>query len=140
MQFSADADLLSKIRGGDKRSFTALYEKYNRRLFGYCYRLVQDRQAAAEIVQTTFIKAFESLNGLDKPELFYYWLFSIARNEVYGFIRQKRKNGAVHSVEDEEDVWDTESPHTQMVQKETSELVQEVLNQLKAEYREVLIL
>lgn len=140
MQFSADVDLLSKIRAGDKRSFTALYEKYSRRLFGYCYRLIQDRHAAEDIVQMTFSKAFESLNGLDKPELFYYWLFSIARNEVYGFIRQKRSNGVVHSLDDEVDVWDTESPHTQMVQKETSELVRDVLNQLKAEYREVLIL
>jgi RNA polymerase sigma-70 factor (ECF subfamily) len=33
-----------------------------------------------------------------------------------------------------------ESPHVQMVQQETSELVQQLLNQLKVEYREVLIL
>ncbi len=140
MQFSSDAELLNRIRAGDKTSFTTLYDKYKRRLFGYCYRLIQDRQSAEDIVQTTFIKAFESIRTLDKPELFYYWLFTIARNEVYGFIRQKRSNGVVHSLEDEEDIWDMESPHTEMVQKETSELVQQLLNQLKVEYREVVFL
>ena len=34
-----------------------------------------------DIVQTVFIKALESLQSLEKPELFYYWLFTIARNE-----------------------------------------------------------
>ena len=140
MQFSSDAELLSRIRAGDKTSFTTLYDKYNRRLFGYCYRLLQDRHSAEDIVQTTFVKAFDSIRTLDKPELFYHWLFTIARNEVYGFIRQKRSNGVVHSLEDEEDIWDMESPHVQMVQQETSELVQQLLNQLKVEYREVVVL
>ncbi len=91
-------------------------------------------------MQTTFIKAFESIRSLDKPELFYYWLFSIARNEVYAVIRRKRGNDVVHSLEDEEDIWEMESPHVQIVQQETSEFVQQLLNQLKAEYREVLVL
>ncbi len=140
MQFSSDAELLGRIRAGDKSSFTALYDKYKRRLFGYCFRLMQDRQSAEEVVQTTFIKAFESIRSLDKPALFYYWLFSIARNEVYGFIRRKRSNGVVHSLEDEEEIWEMESPHDQMVQQETSELVQQLLHHLKVEYREVLVL
>ncbi|HTP13975.1 MAG TPA: sigma-70 family RNA polymerase sigma factor [Bacteroidota bacterium] len=140
MQVSTDAELLSRIRAGDQASFTMLYEKYKRRLFGYCYRLIQDRQSAEDVVQTTFIKAFESIQTLDKPELFYYWLFTIARNEVYGFVRRKRSNRIVRSLEDEEDIWEVESPHVQMVQQETSELVQQLLNQLKVEYREVLIL
>ncbi len=140
MQFSSDAALLGRIRAGDKASFTALYDKYKRRLFGYCLGLIQNRQTAEDIVQTTFVKAFESIRSLDKPELFYYWLFTIARNEVYGFIRRKRSNGIVHSLEDEEDIWEMESPHVQMVEQETSELVRQLLDQLKVEYREVLIL
>ena len=140
MHVPDDAELLKNIRAGDEQSFATLYEKYKRRLFAYCYRLVQDYHSAEDIVQITFVKAYESLGTLDKPELFYYWLFTIARNEVYGSIRKKRSNGAIHALGDEEEVWDMESPHTQMVQKETSEIVQFLLNQLKVEYREVLIL
>jgi RNA polymerase sigma-70 factor (ECF subfamily) len=140
MEYSLDAELLAKIRAGDQRSFAALYEKYKRRLFAYCYRLIQHQQTAEDIVQTTFLKAHESLWSLDKPELFYYWLFSIARNEVYGFIRKNRSNGAVHSLGNEEDIWDTDSPLTKVIQKETNELVQLCLSKLKVEYREVLVL
>jgi RNA polymerase sigma-70 factor, ECF subfamily len=140
MQFASDQELLSRIRSGNDRAFTDLHDKYRRRLLAYCYRLLQDRDAAEDIVQVTFQKAFESLSSLDKPELFFYWLFSIARNEIYVIIRKTRRNGTLHSIEDEEDLWDDETPFELAVNKEVTEIVQHQLSQLKVEYREVLIL
>ena len=140
MQFASDQELLNRIRSGDERAFTDLYNKHRRRLLAYCFRLLQDRIAAEDVVQVAFQKAYESLSSLDKPELFFYWLYSIARNEVYGVIRKTRKNGTISSIEDEENIWDNETPHEQVVKNELTELVEHNLNQLKVEYREVLIL
>ncbi|HCA79354.1 MAG TPA: hypothetical protein DEP53_06420 [Bacteroidetes bacterium] len=139
MHFASDEDLLTRIRSGSDQAFTELYNKYRRRLLAYCYRLLQDPITAEDVVQIAFQRAFESLSSLDKPELFFYWLFSIARNEVYGRIRKTRRNGTPISIE-EEDIWADETPHDQVVRKETSEIVQLLLNQLKVEYREVLVL
>ncbi|MBF8297047.1 MAG: hypothetical protein HW389_3592 [Bacteroidetes bacterium] len=139
MQSASDQDLLSQIRSGSDQAFTELYNKYRRRLLAYCYRLLQDPAAAEDVVQISFQKAYESLGSLDKSDLFFYWLFSIARNEVYGHIRKTRRNGTPISIE-EEDIWAQETPHDQIVRKETAEIVQLFLNQLKVEYREVLIL
>ena len=139
MHFASDEDLLTRIRSGSDQAFTELYNKYRRRLLAYCYRLLQDPIAAEDVVQIAFQRAFESLSSLDKPELFFYWLFSIARNEVYGRIRKTRRNGTPISIE-EEDIWADETPHDQVVRKETSEIVQLLLSQLKVEYREVLVL
>ena len=140
MLFPDDAVLISKFRAGDQKSFTVIHEKYCRRLYGYCYRLLLDELIAEDVVQDTFIKAFETLSSLEKPDQFYAWLFTIARNKVYGFLRNNRTNGRAHITGDEGDVWDPESPHTLLVQKETSQIVVEMMNQLKPEYREVLIL
>jgi len=139
MHFASDEDLLTRIRSGSDQAFTELYNKYRRRLLAYCYRLLQDPITAEDVVQIAFQRAFESLSSLDKPELFFYWLFSIARNEVYGRIRKTRRNGTPISIE-EEDIWADETPHDQAVRKETSEIVQLLLSQLKVEYREVLVL
>ena len=140
MDFPEDKDLISQIRSGNERAFTDLYNKHRRRLLAYCFRLLQDRIAAEDVVQVAFQKAYESLSSLDKPELFFYWLYSIARNEVYGVIRKTRKNGTTSSIDDEKDIWDEETPHELVVKTELTELVQHHLNHLKVEYREVLIL
>ena len=140
MSAPTDKELLAKIREGDKSAFTTLHNKYEHRLFAYCYRLIPNRQNAEDIVQSTFVKAYESLATLDKPELFYYWLFSIARNEVYGFVRHKRRNGVMHSIDEEKEIWDSETPLDKMVNEETTDLVRLLLGQLKIEYRETLIL
>jgi RNA polymerase sigma-70 factor (ECF subfamily) len=133
----SDSDILRRIKGGETAAFGELYQKYHRRLFGYCYRLLRDRDAAEDIVQTVFLKALESVKSLEKPELFSYWLFSIARNEVYGIFRATRNSGTVRL---DEDVWDGETPHERLVQTETNKLVEDALNRLKPEYREVLVL
>ena len=140
MSFASDCELLDRVRSGDSRAFTEIHDKYRRRLLAYCYRLLQDRTVAEDIVQISFQKAYESLSTLDKPELFLYWLFSIARNEAYGHIRKTRRNGTPHSLEEEDDLWIEETPHEQLVKKEATEIVELFLNQLKIEYREVLIL
>jgi len=140
MSFPEDKELLNQIRSGNDRAFTDLYNKHRRRLLVYCFRLLQDRIAAEDVVQVAFQKAYESLSSLDKPELFFYWLYSIARNEVYGVIRKTRKNGRVSSIDDEQDVWDEETPFELVVKTELAELVQHHLNHLKVEYREILVL
>jgi RNA polymerase sigma-70 factor (ECF subfamily) len=139
MMSSADEEVLKTARNGDEAAFSALYDKYARRLYAYCYRLTANRDSAEDIVQTTFLKAYESLSTLDKPDSFHHWLFSIARNEAYSFLRQRRTNAVVKPFE-QEDVWDLESPLEKLVHEETTEMVQRFLGELKVEYREVLVL
>jgi RNA polymerase sigma-70 factor, ECF subfamily len=140
MSERTDKQLVGRIREGDTAAFTVLHARYRIRLFAYCYRLVPNRHQAEEIVQTTFIKAYESLRSLEKGELFYYWLFSIARNEVYTFLRQKRSNGMTSSIDEEDVIGDVETPLEKLVNEETADLLRRSIDQLKIEYREVLIL
>jgi RNA polymerase sigma-70 factor (ECF subfamily) len=132
-----DSELLRRFAGGDSAAFGEIYHKYYRRVFGYCYRLLRDRDATEDLVQSVFVKALESVKSLEKPESFYFWLFSIARNEAFGWLRARRKD--VAGLSDEE-VWDTETPHELLVRRENSDLVEEGLQRLKPEYREVLVL
>ncbi len=131
-----DDKMVQRAAAGDRSAFGILYTKYYRRLFSYCRSLVQDPEAASDVVQTAFTKAWESLPSLERPGSFYFWIFTIARNESYNVLRSRR-NGFTELLED---VWDPETPHEHLVRQETSHQVDEGLNHLKPEYREVLIL
>lgn len=140
MNHPDDAELVARSRQGDKAAFSSLYERYHQRLFAFCYRLTACRETARDVAQNTFLKAFQSLASLDDHRLFYYWLFSIARNDAISQLRRERKGGVRVPLGDAEDVWDGESPQEKLENEETRALVERLLNQLKPEYREALIL
>ncbi len=132
-----DALLVQRYLQGEDNAFRILYTRYRPRITGYCFRLLLDHDRAEEIAQSVFAKASESLRTLRKPESLHSWLLTIARNEVYGLLRERRSNG---TVELSEDVWDEETPHDVVVRDEISQLVNDNVERLKVEYREVLIL
>jgi RNA polymerase sigma-70 factor (ECF subfamily) len=135
-----DAGLVDRSCKGDKAAFSALYEKYQRRVFAFCFRLSQNRETAEDVMQTAFLKAYQSLASLDDHRLFYYWLFSIARNEMFRHLRQERGVGFRTDLDEAEDVWDGDSPQERLEREETLAAIERVLGLLKAEYREALIL
>jgi len=86
-----DAELVILARRGREDAFGALYERYFPGVHDFLTRLLRDRQEAADVTQDTFIKAFERLGHLEKPESFKSWLFTIAhRNGLNRIERSKR--------------------------------------------------
>jgi|WetSurMetagenome_2_1015567.scaffolds.fasta_scaffold18756_4 RNA polymerase sigma-70 factor, ECF subfamily len=135
-----DAELVGRSRKGDKEAFSALFQKYQRRVFAFSYRLTRCRETAGDVAQTTFLKAYQSLASIDDPRLFYYWLFSIARNEALGQLRRKHGRVVSVSLDEATQLWDGETPHEKLEREEMHALVERLLGRLKTEYREVLIL
>ena len=86
-----DSELVTLARRGRDDAFGALYERYFDGVYDFLTRLLRDRQEAADVAQDTFIKAFERLGHLEKPESFKSWLFTIAhRNGLNRIERSKR--------------------------------------------------
>jgi len=132
----SDIQLIQRMLLNDSKAFAEIYMRYKRRVYEYCFRLLQERPAAEDATQNTFIKIQQAVRGLKNPTSFKAWMFTIARNEVYAHLRRARSNG----LETIEDVWEVDSPYEEFVSQEQAELVQKLLAQLKPEYREVLLL
>jgi len=135
-----DAELVGRSRRGDRAAFAQLYQRYQRRALAFCYRLTGCGETAQDVVQTAFLKAYQSLATLDEPRLFYYWLFTIVRNEAYGQMRRNPGAGVNVSLDEAADVWEGDSPHERLEKEELHVLVERLIGRLKAEYRETLIL
>jgi RNA polymerase sigma-70 factor, ECF subfamily len=121
---------------GDRQAFADLYERNKTAIYRYCFLMLTDSDAAEDATQETFIKIFANIRLLKKPESYLPWLFSIARNEVMMHIRRNRRNG----VHIDDDVWDETTPYEMVVSAEGTEIVQRLLQNLKSEYREVILL
>jgi len=131
-----DGSLYDRLRHGDADAFTELYGQFGRRIFSYASRLLKDPAAAEDVVQETMAKVYSSLPELADKEALRGWIFTVARNQVFGELRRTR---AVR-LEDEDEVWDECTPLDSLVSAEETEIVRRLLEELKPEYREALIL
>lgn len=90
----ADEELLTAVRAGDVRAFDALYQRYERRLFGYIKRSVGDLQVAEDLFQDVFFKVVADASFDPERGRFGAWLFTVARNRCQQHQRQLAQRGA----------------------------------------------
>lgn len=85
--------LIERIRQGDAESYRVLVERYQDPLIGFLFNLLKDREAAREIAQETFIKAYKGIRDFEsrKDARFSTWLFTIARNAFLDRRRQVKR-------------------------------------------------
>jgi RNA polymerase sigma-70 factor (ECF subfamily) len=86
----ADADLVARARDGDYEAFEALVRKHQRRVFATAIGIVKNTAEAEEVVQDTFLSAFEHLDGFRGDAKFSTWIFRVASNHALMKLRKKK--------------------------------------------------
>ncbi len=79
--------MLARFRAGDRSAFEALVKKHQPRLRQLAFRYVKNDEAAKDVVQTAFTRAFEKLDGFVGKSTFRTWLYRIAVNEALNHVR-----------------------------------------------------
>jgi RNA polymerase sigma-70 factor (ECF subfamily) len=87
----SDEALYRRARQGDLAAFDTLYARYERRVFGFVLRLVQDRAEAEELFHDTFLNILEAPQARFDGASFASWLFRIARNLTLNRLRTKSR-------------------------------------------------
>ena len=94
-----DSEIVTAIRAGDRDAFAALVERYQRTLYYFVVGKVADDTEAKDIVQKSFVVAFQNLGDFRLGESFFAWLKGIAlnhcRNEWRRYQSQARLAGPV---------------------------------------------
>ncbi len=86
-----DAELALRARGGDREAYAVLYNRYFQGIYDFAFRTVRDPAKAADVVQNTFIKAWQSMKRGSGGESFKAWLFTIARNNAIDELRHYKR-------------------------------------------------
>src|SRR5262245_34086262 len=76
-----------------------LYDEYRRPLLAYLGRLVGDREAAEDLCQETFLKALRCWARHDPAASPVAWLYRIATNSAYDYLRRRRRAALAPLVE-----------------------------------------
>lgn len=140
--------IVERARLGDTRAFESLYREFVKGVFNYIFGLVGSVPEAEDLTQETFLKVHSQLQNLRTAEYFRYWIYKIARNEVYQRTRKQRR---AHEVSlDQNDEIDyanilrklrvEQTPEDQTLAHEFDRVLQKALDRMSPKLREVFIL
>ncbi len=85
--------LVKEIVAGNEDAFRALYDSYADDVYGYGLSLLKTKSSAEEIVQEVFLKVWEKRHTLNPDLSFKAYIFTIARNQIFNFIKKMNYSG-----------------------------------------------
>jgi RNA polymerase sigma-70 factor (ECF subfamily) len=144
-----ESPLLERARTGDMAAFSALVEKYDRKIFRLARNITQSDEDAEDVLQETFLKAFTHLDTFQGQSKFYTWIVRIAVNEALMKLR-KRKTDKTVSLDEPADtgedtvvreiaVWE-DDPEKKYSREELRDILDKAVDALKPAFRTVFVL
>lgn len=148
-----DDELVDGYAQGNILCFDELLNRYEKKLFNYIYRLVNQRQEAEDIFQDVFSRVIGNIQRYRQNGKFKAWLFTIALNRYRDLIRRRGKVNLVslnHEVSGREDgrayslesviAQDAPSASVEAENKERERLLKGAISSLPEKLKEVLTL
>ena len=141
-----DQRLIAQCLDGDTVAFGELVRRYQDRLYNTVYRLIDNAEDAADVVQDAFLNAYQSLDGFKGDSQFFTWLYRIAVNTAISHKRKQRvllsidagRNGSAVVQPLDESAYS--QPGHALERAEEDRCVHQALQRLSPEHRAVLIL
>jgi len=148
-EVSDEAELIAQARKGNTKAFSDLLERYERKIFRLAQHITQNREDAEDVLQETFLKAYEHLDQFQGNSKFYTWVVRIAVNQALMKLRKRKTDRTVsmdEGIDTGEDIvvreiaaWD-ENPEQRYSRDETNEILSNAVESLAPPYRTVFVL
>lgn len=153
-----DAVLVAKAKAGDFAAFDKLISRYEKRVWTLARRMLRHQEDAEDVMQNTFLTAFENLDKLRNDERFGAWLMQIATRHAFRLLEKRKRDWAFsldssnnHSEDDDGNElpqnvrpefiaeW-RENPEELLLQAEKRQMIEQALSELPEKYRIVFLL
>lgn len=141
-----EAELIQAVLNGDTASFDPLVQKYSPRLFATARRYARREDEVQDIVQETWLKAYQKLSTFRGEAPFEHWLMRMAVHTCYDFLRSHQRNREFNFSElaEPEQDWlehfKTDPDNADERSEAARQLVQKVLEHLSPQARLVITL
>ena len=133
-----DRDLIGQARRDNVEAYNMLVSRWEKRIYNYLLRLVKNREDALDLSQDVFLKAYQNLRKLEDPDRFAPWIYRIAHNEAYSYLRKNRPETDLEDAQFEP--WLEPGPGRRMLPIEVSIAVERALTRLSDDQREAVVL
>ena len=141
--------LVAQARVGNTSAFGSLVRRYEGKIFRLAQHVTQNREDAEDVLQETFMKAYEHLDQFKGDSKFYTWIVRIAVNQALMKLRRRRTDKSVSLDETIDTGEDTvvreiaawgEDPEQQFSREELGEILDGAIQNLEPIYRSVFVL
>jgi RNA polymerase sigma-70 factor (ECF subfamily) len=134
---TSDESIVAEITAGNVEMFAEIMARYEAKLTRYVIYLIHDNGTATDVVQETFIKAYQNLNSFNTKYKFSSWIYRIAHNEAMNAIKKHR---FFYSEEvDDLPSKEYEQNISELIDDDLLKInVHDCLRQLEPKYREVI--
>ena len=92
---AGEGDLVERAKAGDMEAFSELVRRYERRIYRMARQITQNDEDAEDVLQESFLKAFEHLDSFQGQSKFYTWVTRIAVNESLMKLRKRKSDRTV---------------------------------------------
>jgi len=141
--------IVLQAREGDVKAFSELVRRYESKIFRLAMHITQNREDAEDVLQETFLKAYEHLDQFQGNSKFYTWVVRIAVNQALMKLRKRKTDNTVsmdETIDTGEDTvareiaaWD-ENPEQRYSREEMNQILASAVDSLAPAYRAVFVL
>src|ERR1051326_6000275 len=141
--------LVSQAREGDTHAFGQLVRRYEGKIFRLAQHVTQNREDAEDVLQETFMKAYEHLDQFKGDSKFYTWIVRIAVNQALMKLRRRKTDKSV-SLDEQIDTGEDnvtreiaawgEDPEQHYSREELGTILDSAIQSLEPLYRSVFVL
>lgn len=146
MDSRTDEMIIKAVVNGEVELFSLLIERYQDRVYSTTYRMLGNREDALDISQEVFLKVYKKLSSFNYNSAFSTWLFKITANKCRDLLRHrktkinKNKVSLEQSQENGFQFEDDDNPEKSYLKKEAEKNIIQLINNLKTEFKEVIVL
>ena len=140
---------LEKVQSGDRAEFAKLINAHSDHIFRLAIKILGNEQDAEDVLQNTFLKAFEKIDSFEGRSSVSTWLYRIATNEALMLIRKQKPEMNISELvnEDNEEIdapvqfidWCC-LPEGELLSDETRKIMDKAIHELSDALRIVFIL
>ncbi len=147
-----ERELIALCRKGDVDAFEILVKNHQKKMFNIAFRITGSMEDASEVIQDAFVSAYKNLKRFEERSRFSTWIYAITVNTARNRLTQirARSRHETDSLDDPSSVdekmtkWqpasDDPSALDTLIKRDQQKSVQECLNRLEQDFREVIVL
>lgn len=128
----ADIELVQQVKEGDQLAYSELVKRHQKVLFRVVLKFCRDMDLAEDVLQESFIKAYQKIHQFEGRSSFKSWLFRIAINTAKNKLRSLRSEQV--SIDDVQVSMSAEAESGllhEAVQKRLTEEIEQLPNKQK---------
>ena len=142
-----ETEIINRVLQGEKELYEILVRRNNQKLYRVIRSYIRNEAEIEDLMQNTYLKAYENLSGFKQASTYATWLIRIGINEALARLREK---GKVYNLSEQANyaarntalqLSDQQmNPESKIIQNEAKRMLENAIDSLPLKYKTVYVL